>query len=138
VDRVGAAHRGVIALGALRTGVVEVERQRDDLAFAHEPCRRDDVLGAGVVERADLVVWSPLSPILVFLYGVAKVLTCDFLGGHWSVLYVGAREVLARSAGFDCAARKGNDSITEKSKGGHRDSRCPCSRIHCADLRSGG
>src|SRR4029077_2073470 len=45
VDRVGATHGGIAALGSLRAGVVEVERERDDLAFAHEPRGRDDVLG---------------------------------------------------------------------------------------------
>src|SRR5262249_16118011 len=142
VDRVGAAHRGVIALGALRTGVVEVERQRDDLAFAHEPWRRDEVLGTGIVERADLVVRTPLSPVLVFLGRVAKILTCDFLGWHGiSFMWERAkRSLLARRRWrwLYCAARSGDDSINEKNKGGRRDGRCPYSRIHFrADLHSG-
>src|SRR5207249_10975380 len=57
-----------------RTGVVEVERERDDLAFAHQARRGDDVLGPRVVERADLVLRAPSSPVLVLLGGFAQVL----------------------------------------------------------------
>ena len=44
VDRIGAAHRRIVALGALRAGVIEVERERDHLALPHQPRGRDDVL----------------------------------------------------------------------------------------------
>src|SRR5262249_1897132 len=82
MDRVGAPHCRIIALGALRTGMVEVKSKRNDLAFAHEPCCRDDVFRTGIVERTDLVVRPPLAPVLVFLGSVAQVLACDFLGRH--------------------------------------------------------
>jgi hypothetical protein len=104
VDRVGAAHRRIAALGALRTGVVEIERQRDDLAFAHEPCRGEDILGTGVVEGADLVVWSPLAPVLVFLGRVAKVLACDFSCRHDDPLVAEERQALAGGNSNDDAA----------------------------------
>jgi len=82
VDRIGAPHRRIIALGALRTGMVEVKRKRDDLAFAHEPCCGDDIFRTRIVERADLVVRPPLAPVPVFFGRVAQVLACDFLGRH--------------------------------------------------------
>ena len=93
MDRIGAPHRRVIALGALRTGVVEVERKRDDLAFTHESCRGDDVLRMRIVERAYLVVRPPLAPVLVFLGRVAQVLACDFLGRHGDTFSERARRV---------------------------------------------
>ena len=74
VDRIGAAHRRIFALGALRPGVVEVERERDHLAFLHQLRGGDDVLRAREVERADLVVRAPFAPVLVFLRSVAEVL----------------------------------------------------------------
>src|SRR5437879_4060812 len=51
VHRVDAAERRVLALRALRAVLVEVERERDDLALAHQARRGDDVLGLRVVER---------------------------------------------------------------------------------------
>ncbi len=82
VDRIGAPHRRIGALGALRTGMVEIERERDHLAFTHQLRRRDDVLRAGIVERADLVIRPPLAPVLVFLRRIAEVLAVDLLGAH--------------------------------------------------------
>src|SRR5262249_30677406 len=95
MDRIGAPHCRVIALGALRTGVVEVERKRDDLAFAHELCCGDDVFWARIVERTDFVVRSPLTPVLVFLGRVAQVLACDFHGCHGDSFFPGGLEELA-------------------------------------------
>jgi hypothetical protein len=82
VNRIGAPHRRIIAFGTLRTRMIEIERERDDLAFAHESGRRDDVLGMRIVERTDLVGRAPLAPILVFLGRVAEVLAGDFPGRH--------------------------------------------------------
>src|SRR5437870_5546545 len=95
MDRIGAPHRRIIAFGALRASVVEVKRKRDDLAFAHEPCRGDDVFRTRIVERADLVVRPPLAPVLVFLGRVAQVLACDFLGRHGDSFFLRGLEELA-------------------------------------------
>src|SRR5262249_21964577 len=103
VNRIGAPHGRIVALGALRTGVVEVERERDDFAFAHEPCRRDDVLGTGVVERADLVIRPPLAPILVFLGRVAEVLARDFIGRHWRSFFAKGWKRLLLASGWSRA-----------------------------------
>src|SRR5262249_2017354 len=77
----------------LRTGVVEVERKRDDLAFPHELCCGDDVFWTRIVERTDFVVRSPFAPVLVFLGSVAQVLTCDFLGRHGDSFFSGLEEL---------------------------------------------
>ena len=107
VNRIGAAHGRIIALGALRTGMVEIERERDHLALAHQARRRDDVLGLGVVERADLVVRAPLAPVLVFLRGVAQVLARDFLAVMTLPLSVElSRLGDRRAAAVYCMARK--------------------------------
>ena len=82
VDRIGAPHRRIFALGALRPGMVEVERKRDHLALLDQLGGGDDVLRRGVIERADFVGRAPFAPVLVFLRGSAKVLTGDFLGCH--------------------------------------------------------
>jgi hypothetical protein len=99
VHRIDAAHRRIFALGALRAGVVEVERERDHLAFLDEACRRDDVLRRGVVQRADLVIRTPLAPVLVLLGGIAKVLT-RVLPGHWHFLVLGKNRSAGREACF--------------------------------------
>src|SRR5260370_31055882 len=36
VDRVGAAHGRIGAFGALRPGMIEIERERDHLALSHQ------------------------------------------------------------------------------------------------------
>src|SRR6266540_1379629 len=82
VHGVDAPHRRVFALCALRPGVVEVERERDHLALLHQPRRGDDVLGLRVVEGPDLVLGAPLAPVLVFLCGVAKVLSGELAAWH--------------------------------------------------------
>ena len=78
VQRIDAAERRIIGLAALRAVVVEIERQRDHLAFFHQLRRGDDVFGRGVIERADLVVGTPFAPVLVFLRGLAEVVARDF------------------------------------------------------------
>ncbi len=78
VQRIDAAERRVFGLAALRTELVEVERQRDHLAFTHQLGSGDDVLGLRVIERSDLVVRAPLTPVLVFFRGLAKVLAGEF------------------------------------------------------------
>ena len=82
VQRIDAAQGRVGRLGALRTFLVVVERQRDHLALLHQPGRGDDVFGLSVVQRADLVVRTPLAPVLVLLGGVAQVLAVELAGGH--------------------------------------------------------
>src|SRR6185312_6255023 len=82
VDRVGAAHARVFALGALRPGMVVIERERDHLAFFDQAGGGDDVFGAGVIEGADLVVGAPFAPVFVLFRGLAHVLAGDFLGRH--------------------------------------------------------
>ena len=79
VDRIGAAHRRIRALGALRTGVVEVERERNHLALLHQPRGGDDVLRRREIERANFIVGTPFAPVLVLLGRVAQVLARDFL-----------------------------------------------------------
>ena len=79
VDRVGAAHGRIVALGALRPGMIEIERERDHLAFAHQLGGRDDVLRGGVIERPDLVVRAPFAPVLVFFGGIAQILPGQLL-----------------------------------------------------------
>jgi hypothetical protein len=66
--------------------MVEIERERDHLAFAYQLRRRDDVLRRRVVEGADLVVGSPLAPVLVLLRRFAPVLTGDLPSAHWGFL----------------------------------------------------
>jgi len=65
--------------------VIEVERQRNDLALFHQPGGRDDIFGAGVIERADLVGRAPFAPVLVFLGGGGHVFTGELAGRHGSV-----------------------------------------------------
>ena len=89
VQRIDASHRRVVGLAALRTELVEVERERDHLALLHELRRRDDVLGARVVERADLVVRAPLAPVLVLLRRVAKVLAGELALSHGASFFKG-------------------------------------------------
>ena len=79
VQRIDAPERRILALRALRAGVVEIERERDHLSLAHQPRRGDDVLRRRVVERADLVVRAPFAPVLVFLGSLAQVLPGDLL-----------------------------------------------------------
>src|SRR5262249_15162706 len=105
MDRIGAPHRRVIALGALRAGVIEVERERDDLAFAHEPRRGDDVFRTRIVERADLVVRPPLAPVLVFLGRVAQVLACDFFGRHGDSFFLECLKSLLPVSSRRCGQR---------------------------------
>ena len=43
----------------------------------------DDVLGTSIIKRADLVVGAPFAPVLVFLRGLAEVVSRYFAPGHW-------------------------------------------------------
>ncbi len=63
VDGIKPSHRGIFRLPALRPAMVERQRERNDFALLHEPRRRDDVFRPRVVERANLVVRPPASPI---------------------------------------------------------------------------
>ena len=67
VHGIDAAQRRILAFRALGTVLVEIERERNDLPLAHEPGGRDDVCGRRVIERADLILGSPPTPVLVFL-----------------------------------------------------------------------
>src|SRR6266571_2246246 len=82
VHGVDAPHRRVLALRALRPGVVEVERERDHLALLHQPRRSDDVLGLRVVEGPDFVLGAPLAPVLVFLRSIAQILSGELAAWH--------------------------------------------------------
>ena len=64
VQRIDASERGILALSALGTGVVEVERKRDHFAFADQACGGDDILRPGMVQRADLVLGPPAPQFL--------------------------------------------------------------------------
>src|SRR4029450_3599711 len=79
---IDAAHRRVLALCALRAGVIEVERKRNYLSLFNQPRRRDDVFGSRVVERADFVVGTPLAPVFVFFRSCTEILSGEFAGGH--------------------------------------------------------
>ena len=89
MQRIDAPHRRVIGLAALWTELVEVERERDHLALLDELRRGDDVLGARVVERADLVLRAPLAPVLELLRRVAKVLAGELALCHGASFYEG-------------------------------------------------
>src|SRR5437016_13972843 len=106
VHRVDAAERRVLALRALRPVLVEVERERDDLALAHQARRGDDVLGLRVVERADLVVRPPSSPVLEFLGGGAQVLAGKLTGSHGAELYKGETASVSGARAWRGARRR--------------------------------
>jgi hypothetical protein len=91
VHRVDPPHGGIRAFRALRPVLVEVERERDHLAFAHQARGGDDVLGLGEVERADLVIRAPAAPVLELLGGVAQVLAGKLAGGRWVAIGVTKR-----------------------------------------------
>jgi hypothetical protein len=82
VDRVGTPHRRVLAFRALWAGMIEIERERNDLAFFDEAGRGNDVLRRRIVECADLIVGTPFAPIFVLLGSVADVLTGDLSSRH--------------------------------------------------------
>src|SRR5882762_3265316 len=67
--RPGRQHRmnGIEAIApqtVLRAVTVKIQRQRENFPFANEPRGIDDILRRNVVERTDLVVGPPTSPIL--------------------------------------------------------------------------
>ena len=73
-DRIGASRQhGVDRIPAaaeqagLRATAVERDAEREDLAGADQSRRADDVLWRDMVERADLIVLAPTTPILEFL-----------------------------------------------------------------------
>ena len=68
VDRVEA----VAPKAALRTLVIEIERQREDLALSDQPGGGDDVLGGDEIQRTDLIVRTPTPPVLAPLGGIAN------------------------------------------------------------------
>src|SRR5215510_14551373 len=82
VDWVGATHRWILAFRALRAGMVEVEGERNHLALLHETRRGDNIFGRRVVECTDLVIRTPLAPVLVLFSCVTHVLTVDLSGRH--------------------------------------------------------
>ena len=85
--------------------MVEIERERDHLAFLDQAGGGDDVFGAGVIEGADLVVRAPFAPIFVLFRGLAHVLAGDFLGRH-RMSSVTRRVALRRNTAFDAERRK--------------------------------
>src|SRR5262249_40571603 len=82
VDGIGAPHGRIIALCSLGAGMVEIKRERDHLSLSHQRSGGYDILGPRVVELPDLGVRAPLSPILVFLRRVTKILPRDFTRRH--------------------------------------------------------
>jgi hypothetical protein len=66
----------------LRAVIVKIERQRNHLALFHELRRCNDVFGLRVIERADLVIGTPFAPVLVFLRGLAEIVSRHFAPGH--------------------------------------------------------
>ena len=107
VQRIDAAERRVLALRALRAVVVEVERERDHLALAHQARGGDDVLGRGVVQRADLVLRPPASPVLVLLGGVAQIVSGKLALGHGLALCEGEADSLSGGG----ASRRGAGGV---------------------------
>ena len=65
VDRVEAAAEQP----GLRPGLVERDAEREHLAGADQARRLDDVLGGDLVERADLVILAPATPVRELLGG---------------------------------------------------------------------
>jgi hypothetical protein len=59
--------------------IVEIERERDHLAFFDKLGGGDDVLRARVIERADLVIRPPFAPVFVFLRGRAQIVPRNLL-----------------------------------------------------------
>jgi hypothetical protein len=86
MNRISSPHRGIVALRALRAGVVEVERQRDHLALADQLRGRDDVLGRGVIKRPDFVVGAPFAPVLVLFRRLAQVIPRQLPIRHFHIL----------------------------------------------------
>src|SRR6478736_3162119 len=78
VQRIDASERRIGGFGALRPMLMEVERERNHLALAHEPCGSDDIVRRRIIERTDLVVCAPLAPVFVFRCRVAQVLAREF------------------------------------------------------------
>src|SRR5205814_6681241 len=72
----------IFALGALRAVLVEVEGERDHLALAHQLCRSDDILRLREIQGSDLVIGTPLAPILVFLGGIVQILSGQLSAEH--------------------------------------------------------
>src|SRR5689334_7665750 len=61
----------------LRTGAVEGDTERENLAGADQARRLYDVLGRHVIERADLVVLAPTAPVLELLRCLGDRLFAD-------------------------------------------------------------
>ena len=93
---IDAAQRRILALGALRTVLVEIERERYDLALAHESRGRDDILGRHVIERADLVLRAPPTPVLVFLGRLGQVFAGELACSHRIPPFIGKSIFLRR------------------------------------------
>src|SRR5581483_10444410 len=105
-------------LGALRPGVVEVERQRNHLALLHQARRGDDIFGRRVVERADLVMGAPFAPVLVLLGGGAHVLARDLSGSHLFPLVLGGELSLSGRAKASPLASRRRGATISKNQGG--------------------
>jgi hypothetical protein len=67
--------------------VIEIERERDHLAFAHQPGGRNDVFGARIVEGTDLVVRAPFAPVLVLFRRVTEILPRQLPRRHCTILF---------------------------------------------------
>src|SRR6185437_1614925 len=61
----------------LRTGAIEGNTEREDLAGADQARRLYNVLRHHVVERADLVLFAPASPVLELLGSFGDRLLAD-------------------------------------------------------------
>jgi hypothetical protein len=61
----------------LRTGAIEGNTEREDLAGADQARRLNDILGHDVIERADLVLFAPASPVLELLRCLGDRLFAD-------------------------------------------------------------
>jgi hypothetical protein len=105
VDGIDAAHGGIFAFGALRPMLVEIERQRDHLALAHQSGRRDDVFGLRVIQGADFIRRAPFTPVLELLGGIAKVLSANLPARHGGSLSVGGLFWSGRLSGGPAIAR---------------------------------
>src|SRR5262249_32937380 len=77
VDRLGATHRGIFAFCALRSGMIEIQCGGNRLARRDETGGSNDIIRRRIVERTNLIIRTPLAPILVLLRGLSDVLTGD-------------------------------------------------------------
>jgi His/Glu/Gln/Arg/opine family amino acid ABC transporter permease subunit len=100
---------GYCALRALRPVLVEVERERDHLAFAHQARGGDDVLGLGEVERADLVLGPQRPQFLNFSAASRRSWRVSLRAGEWVAWESGSP-----------TGMKGNEAASVSGRGGRR------------------